>query len=163
MIYVIITIAALLVSICAYFMMCKSNMKDSISFLETFNLTEMPIVTFFYGKKKLNFLVDTGSTNSHISKEMSSILEGKEQGIETKIICASPSAESLVSKTVDTSFTHNGKNYDIRLIVNQNLDKSFKIIKKERGITLHGILGTDFLSSHSYVVDFNKYLLYSKK
>ena len=46
----------------------KITSTDRISFRETLDLTELPIVTFRNNDKKFNFLLDTGATNSVINK-----------------------------------------------------------------------------------------------
>lgn len=44
--------------------------KDSMSFMESMNLVNLPIVTFFQGDKRFNFLLDTGSNSSVIDKNV---------------------------------------------------------------------------------------------
>lgn len=133
-----------------------------ISFRETFNLTEMPIVTFFAGKNKINFLIDTGSSKSHISQKASKFITGTEKLCTTNMTSAT-GTEEMECKIVDTVLTYNDKDYNIELCVNKSLDISFKDLKEREGIHLHGILGNDFLNNYSYVIDFEKYLAYSKK
>ena len=48
-----------------------------ISFKQGFDLTELPIVTLQQGDKKLNFLLDTGSNNSIIDKNILEKIEYK--------------------------------------------------------------------------------------
>ena len=51
----------------------KKVSYDSMSFRETMDLCELPIVTFMNNGKKLNFLLDTGASKSVIH---SGALEG---------------------------------------------------------------------------------------
>ena len=46
----------------------KNNSK--ISFKEAMDLAELPVVTFYNGDVKLNFLLDTGSNISYINKSI---------------------------------------------------------------------------------------------
>ena len=48
----------------------KKNDTTTISFKEAMDLVELPIITFYNCNTKLNFLLDTGSNNSHINKKM---------------------------------------------------------------------------------------------
>ena len=40
---------------------CKQKGGVNMSFKEAMDLVELPVVTFYNGDKKLNFLLDTGS------------------------------------------------------------------------------------------------------
>lgn len=158
----IILIILLVTLIVFYKLINKSDVDTTISFLETFNLTEMPIVTFFAGKNKLNFLLDTGSSNSHISNKASKLVEGNRENIETEITSAT-TVENVTCERIDTILTYNNKDFKVKLFINKSLDDTFKSLKKNQGISLHGILGNDFLSEYSYIIDFEKYLAYTKK
>ena len=60
--------------------LCESNIRKNndrkMSFKESMDLAEMPVVTFYQGDKKFNFLLDTGSNYSHISKEAAKSIKG---------------------------------------------------------------------------------------
>lgn len=43
-----------------------------------------------------------------------------------------------------------------------DLTDSFEIIKKENGVTVHGILGNDFLIKHKYILDYVTQKIYVK-
>ena len=68
MVLVIIIISALCIcfSIILYIIHPKSYNK--ISFKETLDLTDLPIVTFEQNGNKINFLLDTGANRSVINK-----------------------------------------------------------------------------------------------
>lgn len=158
----IILIIVLITLIILYKLINKSDIDTTISFRETFNLTDMPIVTFFAGKNKLNFLIDTGASNSHISNKASKLVEGSKESVEAEVTSAT-GTESMTCEQINTKLTYNDKNFKVKLFVNKSLDVSFKDLKKNQGILLHGILGTDFLNEYSYIIDFEKYLAYTKK
>jgi hypothetical protein len=44
-----------------------------------------------------------------------------------------------------------------------NLNDLFNTIKENYGVTVHGILGTNFLDKYNYVIDFKDYKLYRRK
>ena len=60
-----------------YYHLYKNKRRDQtkISFKEGLDLTELPIVTFKQGDKKLHFLLDTGSNISYINSEVIKDLE----------------------------------------------------------------------------------------
>lgn len=158
-IFAVIFLAAIYV---VYKVSSKEDNKNSISFMETFNLTEMPIVTLLAGDTKINFLLDTGSSKSFISHNSSSLVTG------TEVVCgmsvtSAQGTEDMTCKVIETVLTYKDRDYDVRLFVNKGLDVSFSDLKTQKGIVLHGILGADFLDKYSYVMDFEKYLAYPKK
>lgn len=134
--------------------------KEAISFKQGFDLTDMPVITLYQGEKKFNFLLDTGSNNSAISKHVIDQFEHtpiKEKtttvfGIEGKISSAPISKVTLSYK--DKSYT-----YDY--IIN-DLEAAFNQIKVETGVTLHGIIGSRFFNQYRYVLDFAELIAYSK-
>lgn len=140
----------------------KVDNKNSISFMETFNLTEMPIVTFLAGDTKINFLLDTGASKSFISPSTLNLVVG-EEAIGSMDVISATGTENMTCKMIETVLSYKDRDYEVRLFVNEGLEASFKDIKSEKGIVLHGILGADFLDKYSYVMDFEKYLAYPKK
>jgi hypothetical protein len=130
--------------------------------METFNLTDMPIITMFVGNTKINFLLDTGATQSFITSSISSCLDGEIEEENVEIITAHGTDKSCC-KAVNTTLTYKDKSFNVSLIINESLDASFSKLKEEKGIILHGILGSDFLDKYSYIIDFEKYLAYPKK
>lgn len=136
--------------------------KNSISFMETFNLTEMPIVTLLAGDTKINFLLDTGASQSYIAQSASHLVTGTETLYDMSITSAQ-GTEDMTCKMIETVLTYKGRDYGVKLFVNKGLDTSFGDLKAQKGIILHGILGVDFLDRYSYVMDFEKYLAYPKK
>lgn len=56
----------------------KRNGEPHMSFKESMDLVELPIITFYNNGKKLNFLLDTGANNSIINKSVIKDLDYKE-------------------------------------------------------------------------------------
>lgn len=159
--YILISIVLAALYI-AYKVTSKVDNKNSISFMETFNLTEMPIVTFLAGDTKINFLLDTGASQSYIAPNASDLVTGTE-AIYGMDVTTAKGTDRMTCKMIETVLTYKDRNYDVRLFVNKDLDTSFGDLKTQKGITLHGILGADFLDKYSYVMDFEKYVAYPKK
>lgn len=138
----------------------KNKEKSCIDFSAGFNLTDLPIVTFTHGDKKLNFLLDTGSNksliNSSIVNELNHIplrsdstmfgVEGNYTKVEVSVI----------------SIFYNGEEYANDFMVS-DLDKPFSNIKKESGVTIHGILGNNFFTRNKSILNFEEMKAYFKK
>ena len=56
---------------------CKQRKRVNMSFKEAMDLVELPVVTFYNGDKKLNFLLDTGSNISQINSSILPLLDHK--------------------------------------------------------------------------------------
>lgn len=136
--------------------------KTKMSFMEAFNLTEMVIVTFMNNGRKLNFLLDTGSDSSYISRSAyNKGITGKK--IEPKNINIVGSAGSSSSvETILAPLVYKDTIYDIEINVLDSLDDSFAAVKNDCGVQLHGLLGNDFLNKYNFVIDFEELTVYNK-
>lgn len=144
--------------------LCESNIKKNndrkMSFKESMDLAEMPVVTFYQGDKKFNFLLDTGSNYSHISKEAAKSIKGTMIDTKAKV---SGIGEGETSAVCKTTLSYKGKDYNIDLSVTNHLTDVFADIKKETGVQVHGLIGNQFFQEHKYILDFNELVAYSKK
>ena len=129
------------------------NGRVLMSFRESMDLTDLPIVTFYNNKEKLNFLLDTGSNVSYINSSVIPKLKyfKKDSNVSTigiegnEVKSDSIYLINLTYKNKDFEYTFNS----------MNLNKSFNIIKKETGVQLHGILGSTFFKEYGYILDFS--------
>jgi predicted aspartyl protease len=133
--------------------------KEKISFKEAMDLTEMPIITLYQGEKKFNFLLDTGSNNSIID---SNILDQ----IERKIINERSSLFGMEGNVKEVSMckivlSYKDKEYEYKYLI-QDMKAPFDNIKNSTGVTLHGIIGSNFFNEYKYVLDFSELVAYSK-
>ena len=131
-----------------------------MSFREAMDLTELPIVTFYIGDKKLNFLLDTGANTSIID---STSLE--EVSYEKTNYCRSVTGmegNSIETPVVVINLSYRDKVYTEEF---QSVDMSaaFGAIKQESGVIVNGILGNAFFTKYRYVLDFKDLIAYSKK
>lgn len=144
--------------------LCESNIRKNndrkMSFKESMDLAEMPVVTFYQGDKKFNFLLDTGSNYSHISKEAAKSIKGTMIDTKAKV---SGIGEGETSAVCKTTLSYKGKDYNIDLSVTNHLTDVFADIKKETGVQVHGLIGNQFFQEHKYILDFNELVAYSKK
>ena len=53
----------------------RNRNNSKISFKESMDLTELPVATFNCNRKKLNFLLDTGSNLSYINSSVLPLLD----------------------------------------------------------------------------------------
>lgn len=132
---------------------------EKISFQQAFDLTEMPIITLYQGEKKFNFLLDTGSNNSIID---SNILDQ----IERKIINERSSLFGMEGNVKEVSMckivlSYKDKEYEYKYLI-QDMKAPFDNIKNSTGVTLHGIIGSNFFNEYKYILDFNELVAYSK-
>jgi hypothetical protein len=165
MVFYVITFVALIIiafaiAITAYVVSSKNvPSKNKISFREAMDLAELPVITFYQGKKKFNFMLDSGSNLSHINSKIADEIDGVKQksSIEVMGLGAKTSHTAILS-----TFTHNGMVFDVTLQVTDFTD-TFAQIKKETGVNIHGILGNEFFRNYKYILDFAELVAYSKK
>lgn len=132
--------------------------KSKVSFFETYKLTGLPIITMKSGKKDVNFMVDTGSSNSFIDSSLIPDID------VTELPCIGKVA-GLGKKVLETHF------YNIKLNLREKLDFEFEFqafdfsstIPEQKGIEINGILGSDFFDKYKYVIDFKEYIAYTRK
>lgn len=132
---------------------------EKISFQQAFDLTEMPIITLYQGEKKFNFLLDTGSNNSIIDWN---ILDQ----IEHKVINEKSSLFGMEGNVKEVSMckivlSYKDKEYEYKYLI-QDMKAPFDNIKNSTGVSLHGIIGSNFFNEYKYILDFNSLVAYSK-
>lgn len=134
--------------------------RSKISFKESMDLTELPVVTFYNGDKKLNFLLDTGSNLSHINSSVLTNLEYERTDNSTEIVgMEGNSLECSSFCKMNISYKNQKFNEEFSII---DLDKAFETVKKESGVQIHGILGSRFFEKYRYILDFNELIAYIK-
>lgn len=135
------------------------NKKDAMSFREAMDLTNLPIVTFYQGDKKFNFLLDTGATLSvinqaalesitHTTTDKAGELFGVD-GVKREVSYASI---NLAYKNKD--YTEEFQVLDMQEAIDQ--------VKAESGVNMVGIIGSEFFRKYKYVLDFDELIAYSK-
>lgn len=133
-------------------------MVGRISFKESMDLVELPIITFINGDKKFNFLFDTGASLSSVNQECLSTFEHKETEQYGSVYGVDGNRQSLIY--VDANLNYRGRIYEERFQV-VDLSQAFGNIKQDYGVTLHGILGNSFFQKYKYVLDFSELVAYS--
>ncbi len=138
----------------------KSNgPKSSMSFREGLNLTGFPIVTFTNNNRVFNFLLDTGSNVSLIDESVLKQIKYEEAPSEIELYGLD--GIERTSRCVVSYLSYEEYSYKTQFYVT-DLSPTFRSIKQEHGVTLHGILGSDFFKAYRYVLNFEKLIAYSE-
>ena len=136
----------------------KKN-ASKISFRESMDLTELPIITFYNGDKKLNFLLDTGSNVSHINSSVIHLLDHTKTDQKTDTI--GMEGNKVSNDICKMTVYYRNQRFEEDFIIS-DLNDAFDIIKQEDGVQIHGILGSKFFEKYRYVLDFSELIAYIK-
>ena len=124
----------------------------------------LPIISLSSNGNVLNFLIDSGSNISHICAEYYDSLnaeligtyeEGKVSGLG-----ATNTGITMCTTTLKDTI---GNEYKVNLSISNQLSAVTKSIETSTGVTVHGLLGTDFLKEYNCVIDFKSLEVYPKK
>ena len=157
-IIIVVWTILLIISINSLYQCDKKN-KSKISFKESMDLTELPVITFTNNDIKLNFLLDTGSNNSFINKSILNMLDYKELNGASNIIGFE--GNKIENSICEMKIEYKDYIFDTTFNI-ADLDASFNVIKQEDGVQLHGILGSLFFQKYKYVLDFQSLIAYMK-
>lgn len=135
--------------------------KVPIPFGQGFYLTELPVCTFHQGDKLFNFLLDTGSNNNLINAEIKNLLLCQDTEAVSTITGAGGNIEGQ-SPVSQLTISYKGQDFTDYFVV-ADLSEVFGKIKRENGVTVHGIIGSKFFHKYQYVLDFQELIAYSKK
>ena len=136
------------------------NRKESMSFREAIDLVGLPIVTFYQGDRKYNFLLDTGANLSVINQ---ATLENIEHTLleKTGNLYGVDGINREVSfATVDLVYKSNSYTEEFQVLDMQN---TIDQVKAESGVNMVGIISNEFFRKYKYVLDFDELVAYSKK
>lgn len=138
----------------------RTNKKVYMSFKEAMDLTELPVVTFYNGRRKLNFLLDTGSNNSIINAPVVNKLNCNLR--EDNISTFGMTGEEVKSSTCEIELKYKDEVFAGTFVI-IDMSEAFDKVKRESGVTIHGILGSKFFQKYKYVLDFSTLAVYLKK
>ena len=137
----------------------RKRNKSKISFKEAMDLVELPIVTFYNGDKKLNFLFDTGSNVSYINSSVIPLLVHEK--IDKEMNTIGIEGNKVSNPFCKMSVTYKNQVFEEEFSI-ADLDEAFDVVKKESGVQIHGILGSKFFERYKYVIDFKELIAYIK-
>ena len=155
-----LVVMALLLSCWGYHKAKQNKPKTTIPFKESIDLVGMPIVTFTNNGQKLHFLLDTGSDDSYIIPSILDKLEITKKGATTSpIITAGGNIESLGYVILNISY----KNHSFMNMFKVNpMEDVLNNAFGDKGIVVHGILGSIFFNKYNYILDFKELQATSK-
>ena len=134
--------------------------KKNMSFIESINLTGLPIITFHNNGHPINMVLDTGSNVCLINSNILSDLKYESGEKHTGVIGLN--GESEAGNTVFLPLTYKDWEFDFECWAT-DIGDMVSTMKKEYGVTIHGLLGTGFFQKYKYVIDFNEMVAYSLK
>lgn len=137
----------------------RKRNNSKISFKEAMDLTELPVVTFYNGDKKLNFLLDTGSNVSHINSSIINLLDHTKTNQKTDTI--GMEGNKVSNDICKMTIYYKNQKFEEDFIIS-DLNDAFDIIKQEDGVQIHGILGSKFFEKYKYILDFKELTAYIK-
>lgn len=133
-----------------------NNKNKHYSFQESLQKHNAPVAVFNLGRKRVNFLIDSGSSASHVSKEFSDTLLCEVRDTDYTVFGLNGSSNS--SKVIDLELKSKGRKFKNSFFINPGLDESFRYINETENLNLSGIIGSDFLSKFNYKIDFKKFI-----
>ena len=134
MIYIGVSIIVLLAVMGAYILYAAyAKGKDVMSFKQSMELCDLPIVTFYIGEKKLNInyikkVFEVWGANGKCSTDKMGILE----------------------------LYYNDKKFEETFVCSSTIKHTFSWLKQNKGVTVHGLLGSNFFNKYKYILDFKK-------
>ena len=137
----------------------RKRNNSKISFKEAMDLVELPVVTFYNGDTKLNFLLDTGSNVSYINSSIIPLLVHEKTDKEMNTIGIE--GNKVSNQFCKMSVTYKNQVFEEEFSI-ADLDEAFGVVKQESGVQIHGILGSKFFERYKYVLDFKELMAYIK-
>jgi len=141
----------------------KPNTDAEYSFSEAMDIIELPVLVLSNNGKNYRFILDSGSNGCHLDKRILEELdiEGTSEAESSSMSTGAGVIETSKDKA-QIKFNLNNTVFSIPFFV-EDLSQPFDYIKKNDGMRVHGILGSNFLSANNWVLDFAKNVAYMKK
>lgn len=135
----------------------RHKVEEVMSFYDSAKLTSLPVIPFTVNGETFSLLLDTGSDVNLIHLPYVGL--GKSTGNERSVHAGGGDIGGEIYKV---SFDYKDRvSYEVSM-VSADLSHTFDYIKKENGVTIHGILGSQFFIDQKWIVDFDELAAYSK-
>ena len=163
LIYAIVILALVVLLVIAYYIytmdtyIVRVNKNQVMEFKTAMDLTGLPIITFYQGKNKYNFLLDTGSNISYVNCK--SDIEVQKTG--NKDVFMGANGEDMPCEWAAVKLYRDTAEYDCEVSV-ADLDAAFTELKNTYGVLISGLLGNDFFVKYKYCLDFKELVAYSR-
>lgn len=157
MIYIGIGIIVLLVVMGVYYVYTLyTKSKDVMSFKQSMELCDMPIVTFYIGDRKLNFVLDTGCVQSMLDADIIDKYKLDINYTKETFEVWGANGKCSTDKMGVLGFYSNNKKFEETFVCSSTIKHTFSWLKQNKGVTVHGLLGSNFFNTYKYILDFNK-------
>lgn len=157
--YICVFVVIVVITIYLYsFYKNEKTKKYAMSFQTSIDLANLPIVTFYQGTKKYNFLLDTGTMGNIIDSNCDII----KTPIEGNSTITGTTGEKIFATFAKVKLYYKELVFNAETQVT-DMSAPFQVLKKETGVTIHGLLGTDFFKDYNYVLDYYNMIAYPKK
>lgn len=162
-IYVIVILLLLGISIYIYWVYTRDTYivrikkNQIIEFKSSFDLTGLPIIVFYQGDKKYNFLIDSGSNITYINQDS----DIERQMTDNKDVFMGANGSDISCQYANINLYRDNAKYEIKIAV-ANLNNAFAELKSNYGVQLTGIIGCDFMNKYKYCIDFKECIVYAR-
>lgn len=157
MIYIGVSIIVLLAVMGAYILYAAyAKGKDVMSFKQSMELCDLPIVTFYIGEKKLNFVLDTGCIQSILDADVIDKCKLNINYTKKVFEVWGANGKGSTDKMGILELYYNDKKFEETFICSSTIKYTFSYLKQNKGVTVHGLLGSNFFNKYRYTLDFKK-------
>lgn len=132
----------------------------SISFKKSYVSPNVPVATFHQGDVSLNFILDSGADENVIDSRALSKIKYQEMEHDGNLIGVGGTYQ-VKACVIDMQYAK--ESFSEKFLISDNLKESFEIVERDCEVTLHGILGSQFLRRHSLILDFGTLTAYNNK
>ena len=133
-------------------------LQRNISFIDSIRLTGFPIISLGNNGLYVNMILDTGSNRTIINTNTLKDLEYECLEADSQVFGLNGQTQN--GGYVRLPLYYNNQKYSIDCC-SMDMEQTFSKMKQQFGVTIHGIIGTDFFEKYKYVLDFNKMVAYS--
>jgi len=157
----VISCILLVIGIIIFIASKTHKQKEGFSFRNAFKLTGLPVLLFEQGETTLKFILDTGSSVCILDEASISKLKDFKY-LDKKSNLVDVNGGKVTRKYGIFKFKCENIDFENEFLVS-DLTNIRESVKEDSGISIDGIVGSDFFSKYQYIIDFDKYLAYSKK
>lgn len=134
--------------------------KSRTSFKKYLDTIGNPIVPFACNGYRVFMLIDTGASSSHITEDAIKALNAKKLDKHINSVGFGGMSEKSDIYSITLGYKH--KNYPVEVCASKALKQGLYSIYINYGVTVHGVLGGDFLDKYNFVIDYKNCTLYRK-
>lgn len=158
---VVISCMMLIVGITILAIIKVHKQRDNFSFKNAFKLTGLPILIFEQNGTDLIFILDTGSSVCVLDENsISKLKDFKYLDREDNLVDVN--GGKVKRRYGLFKFKCDNIDFENEFLIS-DLTNIRESVKEDSGVSIDGIVGSDFFSKYQYVIDFDKYIAFSKK